>query len=992
MNKDGLREIVLNGRADDQVAHHNYKLTIPLTRTYHRLFTSLCHHYITQIKIQGIRIELGEIEHVLSQHPQVSQAVALSVPPVQTSSISSKLPPKRLACVLRLKDDHDKAMTQKHVRVWCKRFLPVAMVPVYILRTNQDFPCTTSGKVDRVQLKTAICTLLRSESTNSSTSQATKGLVLLASSTVQLPTTRAERVVHQIFVSAIQQMLGTKTTLCVLDTILHFGLTSLDVTKCIQQIKHELGFTTVTVTFGQIFRAGNVREIAKLFETLPTSKPNTKGAVSPWPELEQSKPDRKSSGAYKPHRDVSIDSAPDVAVGRLHSNQNHTATEGSTNLADVLSLTALNNADEMLTDTISQLQHMSRSGLSRVRHSLAEGAGQPLLVNCSRLQDEIRKGLRDVAGAIDRLCANMADVAVAWQDSDVTTKVAEQSLSRARSHVSRQRSATDNSSNKKPWSLQVNSPAGWGNESSSTLSGDDNRRNGSVSKAFSASGVPPRAALSMVHANHAFCKAFDAPQALLDLNREEYRYRTAQILDHLLPELNQDLRRVCASLEPPGLATVKCRPDGQAYNKPLRVESVCRPSAGLSILLDFEDLSLLFLPSGERLTDTLQLYKYLRSYGIALSPGISFGFDRLVMAFCFAELGHDEVPLSDDLTARAAGFAKGRLIVREGWSRLQEAVVELVSNQGTYARAASPHLISASGIASGTDPLMTVCGVSHVTVRRYLHDRVRLSWREVCDHRGKLTHSGMNKLMRSHAQNVPFSNIGAWMRPDDTVTFSDNMRYCFEGKGGCCIVLNAAFALVVRWLGVSCRLVHAKSYGPFHFSLISNIEGEDAITDVGNHMPYFCPIPLSGKEVTETVTRNKFTFKVVDALSPICASFSIKRPPSGNHDKCVLMRPSIARDCKWQYGSLYVASTRTVSRNEIQRGGLLSPTSPFRAFLNVQRWSARGTLVGFNGGMTITDMGRSRAMSQTERNVYATDVFDDPVLGFVLEALQRDEC
>ncbi|MCW3819600.1 amino acid adenylation domain-containing protein [Micromonospora sp. DR5-3] len=96
-----------------------------------------------QVKIRGHRIELGEIETALTQHPQVSRAVAVRL----------DLSPARLAAAVVPTDGADlggsDALTV--LREWLADRLPSYMLPDAVLVTAA-LPLTANGKVDQAAL------------------------------------------------------------------------------------------------------------------------------------------------------------------------------------------------------------------------------------------------------------------------------------------------------------------------------------------------------------------------------------------------------------------------------------------------------------------------------------------------------------------------------------------------------------------------------------------------------------------------------------------------------------------------------------------------------------------------------------------------------------------------------------------------------------------------------------------------------------------------
>lgn len=91
-----------------------------------------------QIKIRGLRIEIGEIEAVLTQHPEVREAVVVAREDVPGD--------KRLVAYLTGKQKTE--INPDKLREFLKVKLPVYMVPAAFVQL-ETFPLTGSGKVDR---------------------------------------------------------------------------------------------------------------------------------------------------------------------------------------------------------------------------------------------------------------------------------------------------------------------------------------------------------------------------------------------------------------------------------------------------------------------------------------------------------------------------------------------------------------------------------------------------------------------------------------------------------------------------------------------------------------------------------------------------------------------------------------------------------------------------------------------------------------------------
>ena len=95
-----------------------------------------------QIKSRGYRIELGDVEAALNSHPQVNEGVALAVPhPDWGTAI--------VACVVA---DDGADLAERDMRVYMRSRVPRYMIPVRI-EFLSNLPRTSTGKVDRVQLK-----------------------------------------------------------------------------------------------------------------------------------------------------------------------------------------------------------------------------------------------------------------------------------------------------------------------------------------------------------------------------------------------------------------------------------------------------------------------------------------------------------------------------------------------------------------------------------------------------------------------------------------------------------------------------------------------------------------------------------------------------------------------------------------------------------------------------------------------------------------------
>lgn len=101
-----------------------------------------CGRSDSQVQIRGNRVELGEIERQLRDHPGVSSAVALLLPPPGPQAQLGAFVVTAAGAPAP-----DKAALRAH----CARNLPPYMVPQKIFVLN-ELPLTANGKVDRAAL------------------------------------------------------------------------------------------------------------------------------------------------------------------------------------------------------------------------------------------------------------------------------------------------------------------------------------------------------------------------------------------------------------------------------------------------------------------------------------------------------------------------------------------------------------------------------------------------------------------------------------------------------------------------------------------------------------------------------------------------------------------------------------------------------------------------------------------------------------------------
>lgn len=93
-----------------------------------------------QTKIRGYRVELGEIEAVLTRHPDVTQAVAVTVREADTTELVAFYT--------------GRAIPYPEFARWLRTYLPVHLVPRRLYHRD-TLPLNVNGKVDRIALREA---------------------------------------------------------------------------------------------------------------------------------------------------------------------------------------------------------------------------------------------------------------------------------------------------------------------------------------------------------------------------------------------------------------------------------------------------------------------------------------------------------------------------------------------------------------------------------------------------------------------------------------------------------------------------------------------------------------------------------------------------------------------------------------------------------------------------------------------------------------------
>ncbi|NER13676.1 amino acid adenylation domain-containing protein [Leptobacterium flavescens] len=98
-----------------------------------------------QVKIRGYRVELDEIEALLNAHENIEASAAFTT--------ESDNDGKEITAVALT--DNEKKYDSTAIRVYCEDHLPAYAIPTNIY-VFEEFPRTSSGKIDRIKLKETI--------------------------------------------------------------------------------------------------------------------------------------------------------------------------------------------------------------------------------------------------------------------------------------------------------------------------------------------------------------------------------------------------------------------------------------------------------------------------------------------------------------------------------------------------------------------------------------------------------------------------------------------------------------------------------------------------------------------------------------------------------------------------------------------------------------------------------------------------------------------
>ncbi|MFG2004650.1 amino acid adenylation domain-containing protein [Spirillospora sp. NPDC048911] len=187
-----------------------------------------------QVKVRGFRIELGEIEHVLAEHPDVGQAVAV----VREIRAGDQ---RLIAYVVPDGKADPSGLDIEALTDLLRERVPEYMVPSAIV-PMAEFPTTPNGKLDRAALPAPDHT------------PATTG---------REPRDRREEVLCRLFAELLE-----REKVGIDDDFFAFGGHSLLATRLIGRIRNELH---VDVKVAMVFRNPTVAQLAARIEELKTS-------------------------------------------------------------------------------------------------------------------------------------------------------------------------------------------------------------------------------------------------------------------------------------------------------------------------------------------------------------------------------------------------------------------------------------------------------------------------------------------------------------------------------------------------------------------------------------------------------------------------------------------------------------------------------------------------------------------------------------------------
>ena len=105
------------------------------------------------IKTGGINVAPLEIENILMRYPKTKQAFVFGIP--------DAVKDEKIIAVLEIKDNFE--LDANALKKYCRRELASYKVPEqFILRTNGQLPRTSTGKINKPELKSQIIEEMKS--------------------------------------------------------------------------------------------------------------------------------------------------------------------------------------------------------------------------------------------------------------------------------------------------------------------------------------------------------------------------------------------------------------------------------------------------------------------------------------------------------------------------------------------------------------------------------------------------------------------------------------------------------------------------------------------------------------------------------------------------------------------------------------------------------------------------------------------------------------
>lgn len=127
------------------------------------------------------------------------------------------------------------------------------------------------------------------------------------------------------------------------------------------------------------------------------------------------------------------------------------------------------------------------------------------------------------------------------------------------------------------------------------------------------------------------------------------------------------------------------------------------------------------------------------------------------------------------------------------------------------------------------------------------------------------TYDCLALLQLQHLKNVPFENLDILSgRPIECTQEHFLEKIVTRHRGGFCYELNGAFSWLLRELGFETTVVSARvkrdvgGFGPEfdHFTIITHLD-EDYLVDVGFGNFSSVPVPMSGREVADSIGEHR---------------------------------------------------------------------------------------------------------------------------------------